>query len=141
MASTTVASPLPPHTLFGGPWRSRVSPSYDEEGQLGQWLLGNLHTINPRKSDPMSDQDFVQFLKRTPRRSSPSCFQRLRSCTSCISVTPSTQRSTWQAKGCGEKGEGREDGARQTEIYGLELQDCRLCPRHLPLLWGEIRRC
>lgn len=139
MASTTVTSPLPPQKLLGGPWRSRVSPSYDEEGQLGQQLLGNPHAIKPGKRDPMSD--LVQFLKSTLRQSSPSRFQRFRSCTSCISVTPSTQRSTRQAKGCGDKGEGREDGARQTEIWRLALEDCRLCPRHLLLSRGEIRRC
>lgn len=102
---------LLPHTLLGGPWRSRVSPSYDEEGQLGQRLLGNPHAINPGKRDPTSDQDFVQFFKRTSRRSSPSRFQRPRSCASCHplhSKEHMASQGLW-GEGGGERGQSQAD--------------------------------
>lgn len=137
MASTTATSPCRPTRFLGGPGEAE---SLHHMMKRVSWVNdcgGTPTLLTQGREIPCQTKTLSSFLKGPqddplhPASKGPGAVPP---------VTPSTQRSTWQAKGCGEKGEGREDRARQTEICGLELEDCRLRARHLLLSWGEMRR-
>ena len=102
---------LLPHyrpTCHSGHGRSKVYPSYNEEGQL----LGAPRPLTLGEASHDRPGPRPAFEKVILRPSSASSLKRLTSCTSYTSDTPSVQRSTWQPWVVGSKGEKGRGGSQ-----------------------------